>query len=143
MAGASLLLACGQPKTQQEQPQELLGGDKDEHGCIATAGYIWSELLQNCIRLFESGTRLETADGKSAAFLVFSPDSSQVEVYFSNESPTELLDRRTLPKGGFAWNVESDDTKNVTQTNGLWTISQRGVELYREVVEEETDQESD
>lgn len=31
----------------------LLGGDRDEHGCIPSAGYIWCEKLQKCIRPWE------------------------------------------------------------------------------------------
>ena len=31
----------------------LLGGDRDEHGCIPSAGYIWCDKLQKCIRPWE------------------------------------------------------------------------------------------
>lgn len=110
----------------------MVGNDKDEHGCIASAGYIWSEVQQNCIRLFESGTRLEAVDGKSSAYLVFSPDSLKAELFFSNDTPSEILDRRSLPAGDYAWNVEDDDTKNVRRIDGVWTISQRGKEIYRQ-----------
>lgn len=30
-----------------------LGGDRDEHGCIGSAGYVWCEVQKDCIRLFE------------------------------------------------------------------------------------------
>ena len=36
--------------------EELVGGDMDEHGCIATAGYIWSEEKQACVRPWEEDT---------------------------------------------------------------------------------------
>lgn len=38
---------------RQSAKKKLLGGDKDAHGCIATAGYIWCELLQTCVRPWE------------------------------------------------------------------------------------------
>lgn len=44
-----------------QYPQSLkLGGDRDEHGCIGSAGYVWCEVQQDCIRLFEkvSGRKL-------------------------------------------------------------------------------------
>ena len=134
---AGLLSACGQKKTQQELQEEqvtaeLVGNDKDEHVCIGSAGYTWSEVQQNCIRLFESGIRLEAIDGKSSAYLVFSPDSLKAELFFSTGEPSEVLDRRSLPAGGYAWNVEDDDTKNVRSIDGVWTISQRGTEIYRQ-----------
>ena len=34
--------------------QHLLGGDRDEHGCIPSAGYLWCEELQECIRPWET-----------------------------------------------------------------------------------------
>ncbi len=31
----------------------LLGGDRDEHGCIPSAGYSWCEVKQKCLRTWE------------------------------------------------------------------------------------------
>ena len=117
-----------------QYPQSLeLGGDRDEHGCIGSAGYVWCEVQQDCIRLFEKGIRTEAVDGSTAsAFIVFSPDSTRLELFFSDEQPNEILERRGLPSGGYAWNVEDDDTKNVRFIDGLWTISQRDKVIYRE-----------
>jgi len=33
--------------------EELVGGDKDEHGCIGSAGYTWNETKQKCVREWE------------------------------------------------------------------------------------------
>jgi len=33
--------------------EPLVGGDKDEHGCIGSAGYEWCEVKQKCIRPWE------------------------------------------------------------------------------------------
>lgn len=108
-----------------------LGGDRDEHGCIGTAGYVWSEVQKDCIRLFEKGIRTEAVDGSNtSAFIVFSPDSTRLELFFSDKQPNEILNRHNLPSGGYTWNVEDDDTKNVQLKNGLWTISQRGNLIY-------------
>ena len=38
-------------------PGGMPGSDRDAHGCIGSAGYIWSEVRQDCIRLFEQGIR--------------------------------------------------------------------------------------
>ena len=109
----------------------LLGGDRDEYGCIGSAGYVWCEVQQDCIRLFEKGIRTEAVDGSTAsAFIVFSPDSTRLELFFSDDQPNEILERRGLPSGGYAWNVEDDDTKNVRFVDGVWTISQRNKLIY-------------
>lgn len=31
----------------------IVGGDKDEHGCIGSAGYTWCESKQKCLRVWE------------------------------------------------------------------------------------------
>ena len=138
-AGA-LLTGCGnggkkEAETSERKEKEAVGGsDKDEHGCIASAGYTWSEVQKDCIRLWEKGVRMNAVDdaGKTL-FLVFSPDSTQVELFFSEEGVSnEILDRRGLPAGGYAWNVEDDDTKNVRLEDGEWTVSQRGRLIYQE-----------
>ncbi len=33
--------------------QQLLGGDRDAHGCIGSAGYSWCEIKQKCLRVWE------------------------------------------------------------------------------------------
>ncbi|MCQ2410146.1 MAG: hypothetical protein MJ053_01035 [Elusimicrobiaceae bacterium] len=33
----------------------LVGADRDAHGCIGSAGYVWSEPLQQCVRPWEVG----------------------------------------------------------------------------------------
>jgi hypothetical protein len=42
----------------------VLGGDRDEHGCIPSAGYVWCEPLGECIRPWETDC---PDDGSSAA----------------------------------------------------------------------------
>ncbi len=40
--------------TAPDEPDEpIVGGDKDEHGCIGSAGYQWCEMTQLCQRFWE------------------------------------------------------------------------------------------
>ena len=79
-AGA-LLTGCGNggkkeaETSERKEKEAVVGSDKDEHGCIASAGYTWSEVQKDCIRLWEKGVRMNAVDdaGKTL-FLVFSPD---------------------------------------------------------------------
>jgi len=41
------------------EKQNLVGNDKDEHGCIGSAGYTWCEKKQSCIRPWEEPCDLE------------------------------------------------------------------------------------
>ena len=40
--------------------ESIVGGDKDEHGCIGSAGYSWCEEKQKCLRVWE-----ESCEGNS------------------------------------------------------------------------------
>ena len=110
---------------------EMVGADRDEHGCIGSAGYTWCEVRKDCIRLFEDGIRTEAVDGSGQVmYVVFSPDSLKAELFGSESEGSEVLERRTLPSGGHVWNVEDDDTKNLRYTDGAWTISRRGKLIF-------------
>ncbi|MFH1240129.1 MAG: hypothetical protein V1672_02835 [Candidatus Diapherotrites archaeon] len=37
----------------QTPDNQIVGGDKDEHGCIGSAGYSWCEAKQKCLRTWE------------------------------------------------------------------------------------------
>ena len=73
MAASLLLAACSTPE------QHLVGGDRDSHGCIGSAGYQWSALTGKCVRLFEEGIRLNPTDASqtSSAFVMFNADQTQ------------------------------------------------------------------
>lgn len=116
---------------------QSVGVAEGENGCNKAAGYTWSDVKGECIRLFDSGIRLnpiiqDTTSAVFSAFLVFSPDSLQVELFLPNEQGHPILDRRELPDGTFAWNQLDDDTPNVRRIDGSWTVSRRGVLLYQE-----------
>jgi hypothetical protein len=38
---------------RSEEDDNLVGGDKDEHNCLGSAGYSWCEAKQKCLRVFE------------------------------------------------------------------------------------------
>ena len=113
LCAGALFVACGSKRgktvevAEQADTVHVVGGDKDKHGCIASAGYTWSEVQKDCIRLWEKGVRMNAVDdAEKMLFLVLSPDSTQVELFFSEEEmPNEILERRGLPAGGYVWNV--------------------------------------
>lgn len=115
--------------------QHLLGVAEDDHGCNAAAGYTWSEVRQNCIRLFEEGVQFMAVNGQDttlATYVVFSTDSLKAEVFTPDMQHHPILERRILPKGGYTWNQEDDDTLNLRQQDGRWIIEQRGDIVYRQ-----------
>lgn len=51
------LEGCGEPIVEETTPstteEKIIGGDKDEGGCLIGAGYSWCELKQKCLRVWE------------------------------------------------------------------------------------------
>lgn len=39
--------------------EEIVGGDRDEHGCIPSAGYSWCEVKNKCLRIWEEPCQVE------------------------------------------------------------------------------------
>ena len=90
------------------------------------------------VYFFYAGLRTEAVNaGAQSLYLHFSSDLSQVTMYSPDSDKMQTLMRRRLPSGDSVWNVEDDDTKNVRRVNGLWTVSQRGRLLYRQIKTDE------
>jgi hypothetical protein len=45
-----------------DNQEQIVGGDADEHGCLGSAGYLWCEQKQKCLRVFEEFCPSETED---------------------------------------------------------------------------------
>jgi hypothetical protein len=52
------------PKILQE-PETVVGGDRDEHGCIGSAGYSWCEAKAKCLRVWEEPCALDIGTTKT------------------------------------------------------------------------------
>ncbi len=37
----------------QNTSNDIVGNDRDEHGCIGSAGYSWCEVKNKCLRVWE------------------------------------------------------------------------------------------
>lgn len=84
-AGTSALFA------QQTQPKA--GADKDAHGCIASAGYTYSELKKECIRPFEQKIQLKeiATKGNYTAAVLFNKEQSKAEIFLKEEKTSVIL----------------------------------------------------
>ncbi len=74
----------------------IVGADKDEHGCIGSAGYQWSVMKSECIRIFEVGIRLNATaavdDKTTDAFVVFSHDEKEAELFVPRLANSVILE---------------------------------------------------
>ena len=73
----------------------MTGSDRDEHGCIGSAGYTWSIIKKDCIRIFEIGIRLNpaaaVADKTSSAFIVFDNDKLKAELFVPGQPTSSVM----------------------------------------------------
>ena len=102
------LMQCSSKKNSEGQnslpekdtvvQQPVVGADVDEHGCKASAGYQWSVLKNNCIRIFEEGISLkplqDSMDQATVVYVLFSEDASHAELYLPTQKKSIVLDRK-------------------------------------------------
>jgi|OM-RGC.v1.016579354 hypothetical protein len=71
--------AAEAPATAQDKP--LVGGERDEHGCLGPAGYSWSEAATACLREWEvDGEGSRQAVKTAVGHLGWQSDATVVEV---------------------------------------------------------------
>ena len=108
--------AAEEPTTPQQEM--MVGGDRDEHGCIGSAGYSWSALRGECIQVFEVGTRLNPVDVEQeeaviSAFIVSKDgDNSQVELFITGEDQNLILKKEadgTFKNGKYTYNAQTKE----------------------------------
>jgi hypothetical protein len=140
------LSACASKQPNQEKPvlikadtpkvekPQMTGNDRDEHGCIGSAGYQWSVVKKECIRLFEKGIRLEpqaTHLNKAlSAFAVFKSDTeeAQAEIFIPNEKKSILL-AQDKKVGAGLW---KNDVYQLLQIKGMYLLEDaKGTVLYQ------------
>lgn len=93
----------------------LVGGDRDDHGCLSAAGYTWSDALHDCIRVWEVGERFD--EGPRQVFLVYSTDSLFAEIFTTDRAP--VLCKRV--KGTMTWRAPHGKER-VFVSNGITTV---------------------
>ena len=64
-------------KAQNIANKNMVGGDKDEHGCIGSAGYMWCEAKQKCLRAWEEKCEQEQEQNQSSTTQVQNQNQNQ------------------------------------------------------------------
>lgn len=115
----------------------VLGNDKDDNGCVTSAGYRWSLLKKECTRVSEEGYRLNSINelkeenSLQSAFVIFEKDGDRAELFLPEEkSPSIMLEREKegKPYTGKGWTLQ--------QSKG-YTLSKNGQIYYAAAAIEE------
>lgn len=81
--------------TQKVKDTTMVGADQDENGCLASAGYTWSKVNKECVKIF-TGIQLNPAKDQAnedmvlCAYVLFNEDGDQAEVFLPNEESVVL-----------------------------------------------------
>ncbi|KQT23674.1 hypothetical protein ASG22_06430 [Chryseobacterium sp. Leaf405] len=81
------------------QKAPMVGGDKDVHGCRGSAGYTYSQLRNDCVRVFEQKIKLKEVNpaGSSTSMtaVIFSKNMKKAEIFIPDGSAKSIiLDRQ-------------------------------------------------
>ena len=94
-----LIVGCGQisnspvPTSSDQELPVVVGGDRDEHGCIGSAGYSWCEAKQKCLRVWEEDC--------SSASTTSENSRTVVKYLISTEDSTKYCNGADMDTAGF------------------------------------------
>lgn len=78
------------------------GSDKDKHGCKGSAGYTFSVIKNDCVRIFEEKIQLKEVDNKksytSNATVILSEDQKKAEIFLPESTGSLVLDKVAAKK---------------------------------------------
>jgi hypothetical protein len=106
-----------------QKKENKVGADKDKHGCIGAAGYVYSAIKNDCIRVFEQNIQLREVDSKgkskSIAAIIFSDDKSKAEVFLEGYTAGQILINK------------SSNSVQSWSNNELLLLAKNGFQLYK------------
>ena len=136
-------MSCQQKQTENststdttsiEVPQ-MVGNDLDKHGCKGSAGYSWSVVKNECVKVFEVGVRLDAQDSTLnkalSAFAVFANDKEEtnnVEIFLPSLKDSSLILKPVKDNGAGTW---SNGTLTLTQWKGMYSLEEGKKTIYQ------------
>ncbi|MEE1944583.1 hypothetical protein VRU48_05655 [Pedobacter sp. KR3-3] len=121
-----LVLWVANVNAQQKAP----GSDRNKHGCIGSAGYTYSVVRNDCVRLFEEKIRLKEKTPKgsytSDAVVIFDKSRQRAEIFLPGSNGSSIL-KKTKVKGTTVWKAGA--LVLATQGNG-YTLKKSGKLIY-------------
>jgi len=74
---------------------QKVGGDKDVHGCIGSAGYTYSQIKNTCVKVFEQKIKLnEVSSDKSYTSMtavIFSKNMKKAEIFILDGAAKSII----------------------------------------------------
>ena len=119
--------------------------DKDENGCLASAGYVWSKVNKECVKGF-SGIQLnpidkpDNEDETLSAYVLFNEDASQAEIFLPKDTASIVLSRSTEGKPWVLKDWQLVPWKGYVLKKGAKNLFVGDGEMGKKVTETDTEQ---
>ena len=73
----------------------VVGGDRDVHGCIGSAGYTYSQIKNDCVRVFEQKIKLKEVNSDksytSMTAVIFNKDMKKAEIFIPDGAAKSII----------------------------------------------------
>ncbi len=134
------MTACQRSATS-EVATATAGQERDAHGCIPTAGYLWSPARNACVKVFEAGIAFDPTpynpDQTLHAFVLTAPANSNkvkaAELYWPGEAEPWPLDVVHIGEGNIRPLILASQPRKVKiyrTTEGAYLLERDGKVLY-------------
>lgn len=113
----------------------VLGGDRDVHGCIGSAGYTYSQLRNNCIQTFNQKIKLKEVNSDKSyttmTAVIFTKNLKKAEIFIPDgNAKSIILDKQGKEK---VWKSGSHikDSYVLTPYKKGYQIKKNDVVIYQ------------
>ncbi|PXW16166.1 MULTISPECIES: hypothetical protein [Chryseobacterium] len=113
----------------------VLGGDRDVHGCIGSAGYTYSQLRNNCIQTFNQKIKLKEVNSDKSyttmTAVIFTKNQKKAEIFIQDgNAKSIILDKKGKEK---VWKSGSHikDSYVLTPYKKGYQIKKNDVVIYQ------------
>ena len=123
----------------------MVNNDKDENGCLASAGYVWSKVNKECVKGF-SGIQLNPTDKPDnqdetlSAYVLFNEDASMAEVFLPKDTASIVLSRAAEGKSWILKDWQLIPSKGYVLKKGAVTMYAGDGEIGKKEIETDTEQ---
>jgi len=104
--------------TEAEMPGKL----KDEYGCISSAGYSWSQLKSECVRIWEQGIPVKDSMKPyrwAGGYVIFSEDGKRAELHLADIKNASILRKKE--------NIFENQNFLLKKLNGNWHLTRKKI----------------
>ncbi len=133
------------PKVAAAVKDSTMVNDKDENGCLASAGYVWSKVNKECVKGF-SGIQLNPTgkqnnqDETLSAYVLFNEDASKAEVFLPKDTASIVLIRDADDKPWVLKDWQLVSSKGYILKKGTVTMFSGDGEIGKKEIETDTQQ---